>query len=116
LSSAGIALGLSLPILSHLDLIPLGYKLGPYWLNHWISWLLFGFIIIYIPIVVILKRGNIKPCGKLIGIHQTGFIIAFILVLPHIGSQLRRVFPLEIGTGLAAYSCGDRKNATELYT
>jgi hypothetical protein len=39
---------------SYSGLIPLGYKLGPYWLNHWIAWSSFGFIIIYVPILVFL--------------------------------------------------------------
>ena len=38
-------------------------------------------------------------------VHQIGFIVAFILVSLHIGSQIRRIFPPEIGTGIAAYVC-----------
>ena len=102
---AAVAVGLFLAVLSYLGLIPLGYKLGPYWLNHWIGWLSFGFIIIYVPIFIILKRRNTKIYGKLIKVHQIGFIVAFMLVSLHIGSQIRRVFPPEIGTGIAAYVC-----------
>jgi hypothetical protein len=36
-------------------------------------------------------------------VHEIGFIVAFMLVSLHIGSQLRRVFPPELGTGIAAY-------------
>ena len=100
---AAVAVGLVLVVLSYSGLIPLGYKLGPYWLNHWIGWLAFGFIIIYVPIFIVLKKRNIKIYGNLIRIHQVGFIVAFILVSLHIGSQIRRVFPPEIGTGIAAY-------------
>ena len=100
---AAVAVGLFLAVMSYSGLIPLGYKLGPYWLNHWIGWLSFGFIIIYVPVFIILKRRNTKIYGKLIKVHQIGFIIAFILVSLHIGSQIRRVFPPEIGTGIAAY-------------
>ena len=105
LSFAAIAVGLALAVLSYLGLIPLGYKFGPYWLNHWIGWLAFGFIIIYVPVFIVLKKRNVKTYGKLIRIHQVGFIVAFILVSLHIGSQIRRVFPPEIGTGIAAYVC-----------
>ena len=64
LSFAAVAVGLALAVLSYLDLIPLGYKLGPYWLNHWIGWLSMGLIIIYVPIFVILKKGTPKSTGS----------------------------------------------------
>ena len=105
LSFAGLIAGLVLAVLSYSGLIPLGYKLGPYWLNHWIGWLSFGFVIIYVPIFIILKKRNPKIYSKLIKLHQIGFIVAFMLVSLHIGSQIRRVFPPEIGTGIAAYVC-----------
>ena len=105
LSFTAVAAGLVLAVFSYLNLIPLGYKLGPYWLNHWIGWLSFGFIIIYAPIFIVLKRRNTKIYGKLIRVHEFGFIIAFMLVSLHIGSQIRRVFPPELGTGIAAYVC-----------
>jgi len=103
LSFAAVAVGLVFAVLSYLGLIPLGYKLGPYWLNHWLGWFSMGFIIIYVPIFVILKKRNPKIYQKLMKVHEVGFIIAFMLVSLHIGSQLRRVFPPEIGTGIVAY-------------
>jgi hypothetical protein len=103
LSFAAVAIGLALAILSYLGLIPLGYKLGPYWLNHWLGWLPMGFIITYVPVFVILKKGNPKIYQRLVKVHEIGFIVAFMLVSLHIGSQIRRVFPPEIGTGIAAY-------------
>lgn len=103
LSFAAVAVGLALAFLSYLGLIPLGYKLGPYWLNHWIGWLSMGLIIIYVPIFVILKKRNPKIYRKLMKVHELGFIVAFMLVSLHIGTQIRRVFPPEIGTGIAAY-------------
>ena len=105
LAFTAVAVGLVPAVLSYLGLIPLGYKLGSYWLNHWLGWLAFGFITIYIPVFVVLKRRNTKVYGKLIRIHEIGFIVAFILVSLHIGSQIRRVFPPELGTGIAAYVC-----------
>jgi hypothetical protein len=62
-----------------------------------------GFIIIYVPIFVILKKRKPKVYPKLMKVHEIGFIVAFMLVSLHIGSQIRRVFPPEIGTGIAAY-------------
>jgi hypothetical protein len=103
LSFAAVAIGLALAVLSYLGLIPLGYKLGPYWLNHWLGWLSMGFIIIYVPIFVILRKRNPKIYQRLMEVHEIGFIVAFMLVSLHIGSQIRRVFPPEIGTGIAAY-------------
>jgi len=103
LSFTAVAVGLVLALLSYLGLIPLGYKLGPYWLNHWLGWFSMGLIIIYVPIFVILKKRNPKIYHRLMKVHEVGFIIAFILVSLHIGAQIRRVFPPEIGTGIAAY-------------
>jgi len=103
LSFTAVAVGLVLAVLSYLGLIPLGYKLGPYWLNHWLGWLSMGLIIIYVPIFVILKKRKPKIYPKLMKVHEIGFIVAFMLVSLHIGSQIRRVFPPEIGTGIAAY-------------
>jgi hypothetical protein len=104
LSFVAVAVGLVLAVLSYLGLIPLGYKLGPYWLNHWLGWLSMGFIIIYVPIFVILKKRKPKIYQKLMKVHEIGFIVAFMLVSLHIGSQIRRIFPPEIGTGIAAYA------------
>jgi hypothetical protein len=103
LSFAAVAVGLVLAVLSYLGLIPLGYKLGPYWLNHWLGWLSMGFITIYVPIFIVLKKRNPKIYQRLMKVHEVGFIVAFMLISLHIGSQIRRVFPPEIGTGIAAY-------------
>jgi hypothetical protein len=103
LSFAAVAVGLVLAVLSYLGLIPLSYKLGPYWLNHWLGWLSMGLIIIYVPIFIILKKRKPKIYQRLMKVHEVGFLIAFILVSLHIGSQIRRVFPPEVGTGIAAY-------------
>jgi len=103
LSFAAVAVGLVLAVLSYLGLIPLGYKLGPFWLNHWLGWLSMGLIVIYVPIFVILKKRKPGIYQKLMKVHEIGFIVAFMLVSPHIGAQIRRVFPPEIGTGIAAY-------------
>ena len=99
LSFTAVAVGLVLAVLSYLGLIPLGYKLGPHWLNHWLGWLAMGFIVIYVPIFVILKRRNPRIYPKLMKVHEIGFIVAFMPVSLHI----RRVFPPEIGTGIVAY-------------
>jgi hypothetical protein len=104
LSFAAVAVGLLLAVLSYLGLIPLGYKLGPYWLNHWLGWLSMGLIVIYVPIFVILKKRNPKIYQRLMKVHEIGFLVAFMLVSLHIGTQIRRVFPPEIGTGIAAYT------------
>jgi hypothetical protein len=103
LSFAAVAAGLVLAVLSYLRLIPLGSDFGPYRLNHWAGWLSLGFIVIYAPLFTILKRRTPKVYQKLIRVHENGFILAFVLVSLHMGWQIRRVFPPELGTGIAAY-------------
>lgn len=105
LSFVALAAGLILAVLSYLGLIPLGYEIGPFWLNHWLGWLAVAFIIIYVPLFIILKRRSHNIYPNLVKVHQIGFLVAFMLVSLHIGSQIRRVFPPEIGTGIAAYVC-----------
>jgi hypothetical protein len=105
LSFAAVAAGVVLAVLSYLNFIPLGYKLGPFYLNHWAGWLSIGFITIYVPLFIILRKRYPKIYGKLIRVHEVGFIVAFMLVSLHIGWQIRRVFPPELGTGIAAYVC-----------
>ena len=105
LSFVALAAGLILAVLSYLGLIPLGYEIGPFWLNHWLGWLAVAFIIIYVPLFIILKRRSHNIYPNLVKVHQIGFLVAFMLVSLHIGSQIRRVFPPEIGTGIASYVC-----------
>jgi len=105
LSFAAVATGLVLAVLSYQSKIPLGFALGPYQLNHWIGWLSIGFIIIYVPLFIILKKRNAKIYPKLAKVHEIGFITVFVLISLHIGWQIRRVFPPELGTGIAAYIC-----------
>lgn len=105
LSFTGVAVGLGLAILSYLELIPLDYTVGPYQLNHWAAWLGFGFVTIYVPLFIVLKKRYLKIYQKLIKVHEIGFITAFVVVSLHIGWQIRRVFPPEIGTGVALYLC-----------
>jgi hypothetical protein len=62
-----------------------------------------GFVVVYVPIFVILKKRNPRIYQKLMKMHEIGFIVAFMLVSLHIGAQIRRVFPPEIGTGIVAY-------------
>jgi hypothetical protein len=105
LSFSAVAVGLGFAIAIYLQVIPLGYELGPYRLNHWAAWLSLGFIINYVPLFIILKRRNHRLYKKLMKVHQIGFISAFVVVSLHIGWQMRRVFPPELGTGIALYLC-----------
>ena len=103
LSFAAVAAGLGLAVLSYLHFLTLGYMLGPFQLNHWAGWLSTGFITIYAPLFINLKKRNPEIYRKLIKVHEIGFIAAFILVSLHIGWQVRRVFPPELGTGITLY-------------
>jgi hypothetical protein len=105
ISFAAVAAGLLLARLSYLGLIPLGSKLGPYPLNHWIGWLSLGFIAVFIPIFIILKKRSPRIFQRLMRMHEVSLLSAFILVSLHIGWQIKMVFPPELGTGIAAYVC-----------
>ena len=47
-----------------LDWFDFGIVVGPYRLNHWFSWIGFGFILIHVPLFIIFKRKYSVDSGK----------------------------------------------------
>lgn len=105
-SFIAVAAGLGFALISYLKakpIKPLGNIVAAYALNHWAAWLALAFIAIYVPIFIVLKKRRPERYHLLLRIHEIGFIAAFITVSPHLGWQVREVFPPEIGTGVTLY-------------
>ncbi len=82
-----------------------GFFVGPYRFNHWLGWIGFLFVGIYVPLFVILKRHYINKIRGLLGIHVLGNLLGFMLISIHFAHQIGRpsqYYP-DLGTGLALY-------------
>lgn len=88
-----------------LDWFDFGFVIGQYRFNHWLSWIGFLFILIYIPLFVTMKRKYVNKIRMFLGIHVLGNLTAFLLISIHFASQISRPaqFYPDLGTGLALY-------------
>jgi hypothetical protein len=84
----------------------LGFFIGPYRFNHWLSWIGFLFVALYTPLYHFLKRRYPKRAKTLLGTHVIGNLLSFLLISVHFASQLGRpaqFFP-DLGTGIILYA------------
>ena len=89
----------------YLSWFDFGVIIGQYRLNHWLGWLGFLFILVYIPLFVTLKRKYVDKIRLFLGIHVLGNLLAYVLITIHFTSQISRPaqFYPDLGTGLALY-------------
>jgi hypothetical protein len=94
-----------LVVASYFRWFDFGAVVGPYRLNHWLSWFGFLFIGVHVPLFVALKRRYVGRIRLLLGIHVVGNLLAFMLISIHFASQIGRPsqFYPDLGTGLALY-------------
>jgi len=83
----------------------LGFMIGPYRFNHWLSWIGFLFFAIHVPSFVSLKRHYKNRIRTLMGIHVLGNLLGFMLMSIHFAHQIGRSaqFYPDLGTGVALY-------------
>ena len=88
-----------------LDWFDFGFVVGQYRFNHWLGWIGFLFILIYLPLYVIMKRRYINRIRLFLGIHVLGNLTAYLLISIHFASQISRSpqFYPDLGTGIALY-------------
>ena len=91
---------------TYLDWFDFGLMLGPYRLNHWLSWIGFAFILIHVPLFATLKRKHPNKINHFLAIHLLGNLSAFLLITIHFASQISRPaqFYPDLGTGLTLYT------------
>jgi hypothetical protein len=83
----------------------LHFYIGPLNFHHWLTFIGTGFIAIFTPIYLIMKRHSHKHFGTLLNIHVFGNLIAFLLISIHFTQQMGRPaqFAPALGTGLTLY-------------
>ena len=88
-----------------LDWFDFGVVVGAYRLNHWLSWIGFGFILIHVPLFVTLKRKYVNKIRLFLGVHVLGNLLSFLLITVHFASQISRSpeFYPDLGTGITLY-------------
>jgi hypothetical protein len=75
---------------------------GPFVVSHWVSIIGGGYLLVFIPVYVILKRRMPQYRGTLLKVHVFGNLLAFALIATHFSQHLGRVPLPALGTGLAA--------------
>lgn len=88
-----------------LDVISVGFLVGPFRFSHWTTWIGSIFVAIYAPAYHVLKRRYPQRTKALLDVHNFGFLMAFLLISIHFAGQMSRppqAFP-DLGEGIALY-------------
>jgi hypothetical protein len=100
-----LAITIVLSLAIYLDWVNLGFRVGPYYVTHWLGWVGVLFIALFSPIYYVVKRRRPQLLRTLILIHTYGNLVAFLFISTHFASQLGRpaAFYPDLGTGIALY-------------
>lgn len=96
---------ISLSTATYLRLLSLGFMVGNFRFNVWLSWIGVLFVAIYTPLYHILKSRFPTKAKTLLGIHVLGNLSAFMLISIHFAHQIGRSaaqYP-NLGTGVVLY-------------
>ena len=85
-----------------LDLVNVGFFLGPYRFSHWMGWAGAIWVAVYAPMYHLL-RPRLSRIKVLLDIHCFGFLIAFLLISIHFAGQMSRPALPDLGEGIALY-------------
>lgn len=85
--------------------IDIRFRVGPYFITHWLSWLGTVFIATFTPLYYVVKRRRVRSIKTLIAVHMFGNLVSFAFISMHFAQQLTRPaqFPPDLGTGVALY-------------
>jgi len=85
--------------------IDIRFRIGPFFVTHWLSWIGTLFIAVYTPLYYIVKRRQPHRLPYLIPIHMFGNLLSFIGISMHFFQQITRPpqFPPDFGTGITLY-------------
>jgi hypothetical protein len=85
--------------------LSLGFMVGQFRFNVWLSWIGVIFVAIYTPIYHILKIRFPSKAKTLLGTHVLGNLLAFMLISIHFAHQIGRSteFYPNLGTGVVLY-------------
>ena len=81
------------------------FRIGPYFVTHWLSWIGTLFIAVYTPLYYLVKRRKLHLLRYLIPIHMFGNLFSFMFISMHFVQQITRPpqFYPDLGTGVALY-------------
>jgi hypothetical protein len=81
------------------------FRIGSYFVTHWLAWIGTAFIAVYTPIYYVVKRRRPRWIKPLIPTHMFGNLVSFTFISMHLAQQLTRPaqFPPDLGTGVALY-------------
>lgn len=85
--------------------IDIRFRIGAYFVTHWLGWIGTLFIAVYTPLYYIVKRRNPHTLKYLISIHIFGNLLSFMFISMHFFQQITRPpeFYPDLGTGVALY-------------
>jgi ABC-type glycerol-3-phosphate transport system permease component len=67
------------------------FRVGPYFVTHWLSLIGTLFIAVYTPLYYVVKRRRPRFIKSLIAVHMFGNLISFALISMHFAQQLTRL-------------------------
>ena len=81
------------------------FRVGNYFVTHWLAIIGTSFIAAYTPFYYVAKRRRPLWIKRLISTHMFGNLISFTFISMHLAQQLTRPaqFPPDLGTGVALY-------------
>jgi hypothetical protein len=81
------------------------FRVGPYYVTHWLGWIGTLFVLVYTPLYYIVKRRRPHVLKYLIPIHMFGNMFSFMFISMHFFQQITRptAFYPDLGTGVALY-------------
>ena len=85
--------------------LDIGFRIGPYFVTHWLSLIGTLFIAVYTPLYYIVKRRRPHLLKYLVPFHMFGNLVSFTFISMHFFQQITRPpqFYPDLGTGIALY-------------
>lgn len=99
LVAAIIGLGIAL----YLGVLNGRFRLGPYFLYHWLAWAGTAYIAIFIPVSRYLRSRNPRRYVTLLRLHVLGNLVSILFITLHLSQQLSRAQLPDLGTGVSLY-------------
>lgn len=101
-----ILITIYLSLATYFRWLDIRFRIGPYFLTHWLSWAGSLFIAFFTPIYYALKRRIPKLLPQLIMIHMFGNLFSSMFISMHFFQQISRPsqFYPDLGTGVALFA------------
>jgi hypothetical protein len=100
-----VVVAIVLSVSTALGWLAIRFRIGPYFVTHWLSWIGTLFIAVYTPLYYGVKRRRPHVLKRLITVHMIGNLLSFTFISMHFTQQITRPsrFYPDLGTGIALY-------------